>query len=187
MDLQQSDFEHFNVLGNFYHQILHRSNFLATSTIRFCILQGFLWLQPSDFVYFSDYSATSTISILRNSMILSDFNLQILPTSMFHDTSTIRFFVIPCIRQLQPVRFFLVQCFLPSSTIRLCILQGFMRLLDFAYFKVLGGFKHQILCVIQGITKLQPSDFSFFNVLGNFHILRSSMFSVISTIRFCAL
>ena len=118
MQLQPSDFEHFNVLGNFNHQILRSSMFSVISTVRFCVLQRFRDLQPSDFEHFnvlgelqpSDYAyfnvfATSTVQVLHPSILLGIFNHQIY------------------------------------------ILQSFMRLqpLDCAFFSVLVIFNHKIL------------------------------------------
>ena len=99
-DLQPSDFEHFNVLGDFNHQILRTSRFYATSTIRFCVLQGFMRLQPSDFEPY--FKVLPDFAYFK---VLCEFNHQILGSSRFYDTSTIRFFVLQCIRQLQPSDF----------------------------------------------------------------------------------
>ena len=63
-----------NVLGNFNHQILLSARFSMISTIRFCVLQRFRVLRPSDFEHFN---------------VLGNFNRPILLSSMFFVISTI--------------------------------------------------------------------------------------------------
>ena len=176
--------------GNFVNQILHPSAFLETSsTIRFCstsrfyatwtikfgVLQRFSDFQPSDFEQFNVLCETSTIRFWVLQGFMHTSNHQILRTSMFYATSTIRFCVLQRFSESSTIRFWALHCFRQSSTIRFCILQCFMRLQpsDFAYFKVLGDFNIRF-CVLQGFRRLQPSDFAVLQC-----------FKRTSTIRFC--
>ena len=127
-DLQPSDFEHFNVLGNFNHQILRSSMFSVISTIRFCILQHFSHLQPSYFEHFNVLATSPTRFWAIQCIyfkVLCDFKHQILCSSMFSVISTIRLCVLQRFRNFNH-KILSPSMFQATSTIRFCVVLCFL-------------------------------------------------------------